>query len=120
MQGRTQLALYDYQGTYDPDASWLLGCSQRSPHGFDLSRYCNPAVDAVLKKGAASYDRASRIAAYREVQSTIARDLPYDFLCQISEVDVIPSNLGGFVPPLLSPFNFVADWHWTLHPAGRN
>lgn len=120
MQGRTQLTLYDYQGAYDPDASWLLGCSQRSPHGFDLSRYCNPAVDALLQKGAASYDRASRIAAYRKVQSTIARELPYDFLCQISEVDVIPSNLGGFAPPLLSPFNFVAGWHWTLHPSSRN
>ncbi len=119
MQGRYQLALYDYQGTYDPDASWLLACNQRSPGGFDLSRYCNPQVDALLQKAAATYDRASRIDAYREVQSTIARDLPYYFLCQISEVDVIPSDLGGFMPPLLSPFNFVADWHW-LHPSSRN
>lgn len=119
MQGRTQITLYDYQGTYDPDASWLLGCDQRSPHGFDLSRYCNPGVDALLREGAASYDRAARLAAYRAVQRTIAHDLPYDFLCQISEVDVIPADLGGYVPPLLSPFNFVADWYW-LHPPSRN
>jgi peptide/nickel transport system substrate-binding protein len=119
MQGRTQLALYDYQGSYDPDASWLLACDQRSPRGFDLSRYCNPAVDALLHKAAASYDRGTRSAAYRAVQRTIAHDLPYDFLCQISEVDVIPSNLGGYTPPLLSPFNFVANWY-RLHPSGRN
>lgn len=119
MQGRTQLTLYDYQGTYDPDASWLLACDQRSPHGFDLSRYCNPAVDALLRTGAASYDRATRVAAYRAVQRTIAHDLPYDFLCQISEVDVLPADLGGYSPPLLSPFNSVAGWYW-LHPAGRN
>jgi len=34
------------------------------------------------------------------------------FLCQINEVDVIPSDLGGYVPPLLSPYNFVAKWYW--------
>jgi peptide/nickel transport system substrate-binding protein len=119
MQGRYQLALYDYQGSYDPDASWLLACDQRSPRGFGLARYCNPEVDRLLQKAGASYDRASRAAAYGEVQRIIARDLPYDFICQISEVDVIPSDLGGYVPPLLSPFNFVAGWHW-LHPSRSN
>jgi hypothetical protein len=46
------------------------------------------------------------------VQRQIVNDLPYDFICQISEVDVIPSDLGGFGRPLLSPFNSVASWHW--------
>lgn len=112
IQGRYQLSLYDYQSDYDPDASWLLACDQRAPRGFNMARYCNPAVDALLREAASSYDRRARVAAYRAVQAKIARDLPYDFLCQINEVDVIPSNLGGYVPPLLSPFNFVASWHW--------
>jgi peptide/nickel transport system substrate-binding protein len=120
IQGRYQLSLFDYQGTYDPDASWLLACDQRAPHGFNMAHYCNPPVDALLREGAASYDRASRIAAYRAVQRTIAVDLPYDFLCQISEVDVIPVNLGGFIPPLLSPFNFVANWYWKYATSGRS
>jgi peptide/nickel transport system substrate-binding protein len=119
MQGRFALSLYDFQGTYDPDAAWMLACDQRAPRGFNMSRYCNPAVDALLHKAAASYDRATRMAAYRTVQRQIAADIPYDFLCQISEVDVIPSDLGGYAPPLLSPFNFVAKWHW-LHSPGRN
>ena len=117
IQGRYQLSLYEYQSNYDPDASWLLACDQRAPHGFNMARYCNPAVDALLHKAASSYDRAARAASYRGVQQAILRDLPYDFLSQISEVDVIPANLEGYVPPLLSPFNFVADCHWKKQTA---
>src|SRR5262249_6277239 len=41
-QGHYQLSLYDYQGLYDPDASWMLACDQRAPNGFNVSRYCSP------------------------------------------------------------------------------
>lgn len=120
IQGRYQLSLFNYQGTYDPDASWLLACDQRAPHGFNMARYCNSGVDASLHEGAASYDRTSRIVAYGAVQRRIAVDLPYDFLCQISEVDVIPTNLGGFTRPLLSPFNFAENWYWKETTSGRS
>jgi peptide/nickel transport system substrate-binding protein len=110
--GHYEVSLYDYQGTYDPDATWLLACSERAPNGFNVARYCNPQVDALLQRGAASYDRARRIAAYATIQQLLAADLPYDFICQISEVDVTPDDLGGFAPPLLSPFNSASSWYW--------
>jgi peptide/nickel transport system substrate-binding protein len=111
ISGRYQISLYDYQGTVDPDASWLLACDQRSPHGFDVARYCNPAMDALLQRGAASFDRAARAAVYAEVQKLLITDLPYFLICQISEVDVIPTSLQGYRSPLLSPFTSVASWH---------
>ncbi len=110
IQGRYQVALYDYQATQDPDASWFLSCDQLSPHGFDMARYCNAKVDGLLRQGAATFDRAKRIAAYDAVQKQIALDLPYFFICQISEVDVIPADLRGYARPLLSPFRSVASW----------
>jgi peptide/nickel transport system substrate-binding protein len=110
MQGHYQLSLYDYQAQVDPDISWLLECDQRSPHGFNLSRYCNQSVDALLKHAAASFDRATRIADYAAIQRQIVNDLPYYFICQVSEVDVIPTSLQGYERPMLSPFNSVAQW----------
>ncbi len=112
MQGRYQVTLYDYQATYDPDVSWLLACDQRGPHGFNDTRFCDARVDALLARGASSYDRTTRAAAYHQIQRILADELPYAFLCQISEVDVIPENLQGFRPPLLSPFNSVASWRY--------
>jgi peptide/nickel transport system substrate-binding protein len=110
-RGRFDVALYSYQASYDPDVSWLLSCAQRAPAGFNEARYCNAAVDAALARGETSFDRTTRKRAYADVQRRIAADLPYDFLCQISEIDVIPSWLQGYEPPLLSPYVSVARWH---------
>ncbi len=112
MQGRYPTAIYGYQSTYDPDASWLLACSQRGPNGFNDARYCNASVDRALRDGASSFDRASRMRDYAFVQRQILADLPYDFLCQISQIDVIPTRLEGYDPPLLSPFTSIARWRY--------
>jgi peptide/nickel transport system substrate-binding protein len=104
------VSLYDYQGSFDPDASWFLACNQRAPNGFNIAGYCNAAMDRLLADAAASFDRNRRIADYRAVQAQMQSALPYVMLCQISEVDVIPSTMHGFAQPLLSPFSSVASW----------
>lgn len=112
MQGHYQISLYDYQSSWDPDASWVLACDQRAPHGFNMARYCNPALDRLMERAAASFDRATRIAVSRAIERRVAEDQPYYFICQISEVDVIPKGLDGFERPLTSPFNSAARWRW--------
>lgn len=112
MQGRFQVALYAYQSSLDPDASWLLACAQRGPHGFNDARYCNPAVDHALAHAASVFDRNARRRDYRFVQRQLLTDMPYDFLCQVSEIDVLPSALEGYDRPLLSPYNSVARWRY--------
>lgn len=109
-QGRYQVNIRESQAAYDPDASWLLSCSQRAPNGFNGARYCSAPVDRALRAAASSYERVTRLRAYRFVQRKVLADLPYYFLCQTSEIDVIPSGLQGYDPPLLSPFNSVARW----------
>lgn len=110
MQGRYQMQIYDYHSDYDPDASWLLACDQQSPHGFNVARYCSDFVDAALRKAARVFGRSERRAEYARVQQRIARDVPYLFLAQGSEIDVVPSRLRGYGRPLLAPFASVADW----------
>jgi peptide/nickel transport system substrate-binding protein len=109
-QGRFQVALASYQSNYDPDASWLLSCDQRAPHGSNYARYCDPAVDRALLRGVYGLDRAARRRAYSFVQRQLLTDVPYDFLCQVSEVDVLPLRLEGYESPLLSPYDSVARW----------
>jgi peptide/nickel transport system substrate-binding protein len=110
--GHYQVSLYDYQGSFDPDPSWLLACDQRAPQGFNVAGYCDRTTDALIQRAAASFERSARIADYKLVQRRMLDSLPYDVICQISEVDVIPNSLRGFAPPLLSPFNSVAAWRW--------
>ncbi len=110
MQGHYQISLYDYHSNYDPDAAWLIACDQRSPGGFNMARYCNPAVDSALLNATYVFDRAHRRLLYRHIQDALVRDMPYFFLAQAREIDVIPTALQGYDRPLLSPFNSVARW----------
>lgn len=110
MQGRYQLSLYDYHSNYDPDASWLLACDQRSPAGFNEARYCNAATDGALRRAASIFDRPARRRIYAGVQQAVVRDMPYFFLAQASEIDVLPAALQHYERPLLSPFNSAARW----------
>jgi peptide/nickel transport system substrate-binding protein len=109
-QGRFQIALLSYQSNYDPDASWLLSCDQRAPNGSNYARYCDPAVDRALQLGIHVLARAARRRAYGFVQRQLLTDVPYDVLCQLSEVDVLPHRLQGYESPLLSPYGSVARW----------
>ena len=69
-----------------------------------------PAIDHALQRGIYLFDRAARRRAYSFVQRQLLTDMPYDCLCQRSEIDVIPSRLEGYEHPLLSPYNSVARW----------
>jgi peptide/nickel transport system substrate-binding protein len=112
-RGRYQVAVLPGEGSIDPNASWIISCGQRAPNGFNFARYCNPAVDRALRQGYSVYDPAARRRAYSFVQRQLLEDMPYAFLWQHSELDIIPPRLKGFEPPAyLSPYASAARWHW--------
>jgi peptide/nickel transport system substrate-binding protein len=114
-RGRFQTALLTLTNGLDPDPSVFLSCDQRPPNGYNFARYCNVAVDRVLRYGASIYDRAERRRIYSFVQRRLIADVPYDFLWQPSEIDVIPTALRGYeFSPGGGPYSFVA--HWRLQP----
>ncbi|HTA54957.1 MAG TPA: hypothetical protein VK755_09485, partial [Candidatus Acidoferrales bacterium] len=111
--GRYQVSLLGFQSQIDPDASWMISCAQRAPNGFNWARYCNPALERALQRGYSAYDRVARRREYSFVQRQLLEDMPYAFLWQRSEVDVIPTQLKGFMPPAyLSAYASSAGWHW--------
>ena len=112
---RYQVALYYFQSNWDPDVSWEFGCNQRPPNGFNTPYYCNRAVDRALAHAVTVFDREARLRDYSFVQRQVLKDLPYYFLCQLSEIDIIPLRLRGYERPLLSPFNSVAHWRYGNH-----
>jgi peptide/nickel transport system substrate-binding protein len=109
-QGEFQVALLGYQNGVDPDPSSLISCGQRAPNGLNWARYCSEYVDHAALQGASVYERAHRRRIYSFIQRRLLEDIPYDFLWQTSEIDVIPSALRGYEPSAVSPYNSVAHW----------
>ncbi len=109
--GRFQAVLFTEQSQADPDARWILGCSQRAPHGFNFMRFCDPSIDAIFERAAATLNVAERKRYYAVVQRDLLATEPIDFLYQVVEVDVVPKRLSGYSSSMYtSPYTFVNDW----------
>lgn len=110
-QGRFQTVLLNLQNGLDPDPSSFLSCDQHPPIGFNFARYCSAAVDDALRRAASVYDRAERRRIYSFVQRRLIADVPYYFLWQPSEIDVIPTALRGYeFSAGGGPYSSVAHW----------
>jgi peptide/nickel transport system substrate-binding protein len=99
-----------YGGFADPDVSHIYGCASVAPHGYNLSRYCNPALDAAGRAATSTFDLRDRIKAYAVVQRILARDLPSIVMWQDREIDIVPTRLRGFAPSIMSPFYRAGRW----------
>jgi peptide/nickel transport system substrate-binding protein len=116
--GRYQVSLFSELSQADPDARWILGCSQRAPHGFNFMRYCNRRIDALFKRASATFSVGERKRDYAIVQRQLLSDVPIDFLYQVVEIDVIPRRLRGYQQSMYtSPYTFV--YRWRLQRDGR-
>ena len=110
-QGRYQIAQLPIESTDDPGASWLLGCNQFPPNGFNDMRYCDPRIQRLLDDGANTTDRNRRAHDYGEVQRLLLHGVPIIFLYQTTEVDVVPDWLANYRPSMYTgQFTFAYQW----------
>lgn len=110
-QGKFQVAQFGEMSNVDPDASWIIGCDQRAPGGFNFTRYCSARTQSLLDDASRTFERVRRIRDYAQVQRLLNSDVPMIFLYQVKEVDVIPENMRGYTPSMYtSPYTFAYNW----------
>lgn len=73
-----------------PDQSAMFACDSYGA-GFNVMRYCNEEVDALLSAALAEPDRAERIELYTEYQNLLLEDLPAAILN-------FPQSIDGYSP----------------------
>lgn len=108
--GKFDLAISPWYAGIDPDDSSQFLCSTIPPHGYNTSRYCNPAMDAAQKDALEHYDQAIRAVAYARVQRLLARDNPYVFIWWQRQQEALSVDFKGFAPnPVTESWN---AWQW--------
>ncbi len=110
--GNFDVSITGWSSSADPDNSPLFTCSQVAPAGQNVSRYCNPALDAEENIALGSYDLAVRKRAYAKIERTLSEDLPMIFL-------YFPKARFGMNPALqgFSPNGVTVAWNaylWSL------
>ena len=96
----------------DPDDSSIWLCKQIPPAGQNLTRYCDPQVDAYEGIALTHFDRETRRRAYQAVQQTLAKDVPVVFTYYGRSLYVVSSRLRHFEPNALSLAWNAYQWSW--------
>jgi peptide/nickel transport system substrate-binding protein len=109
-RGRFDVAIAQFVAGLDPDVTDQFACDRIPPHGYNKPRYCNPELDRLLARAAASYVWPQRMALYRAAQRILARDLPVMPLYRLVALDALPASLENVRDTAITPFFAVADW----------
>jgi peptide/nickel transport system substrate-binding protein len=101
----------------DPDVTNRLhsrSIGAKGGRGSNNAQYANPEVDALLDKGARTFDSESRRAIYLRIQELVRRDLPFLPLYQVNAVQGTKKGISGVVPngnTRTESWNALA-WYW--------
>jgi len=110
--GKYEAGLQTWYAGVDPDDSAQLLCSERPPHGYNWTRYCNPELDRAEATALSSYDRPARSRAYATVQHLLARDAPFVYLWWPRQIEAVNDDLRAFRPNgIIEDWNAYA-WHF--------
>ncbi|WP_394886171.1 peptide ABC transporter substrate-binding protein [Mesorhizobium sp. AaZ16] len=101
----------------DPDVSNRLHTKAivaKGGKGSNTGQYSNPEVDALLDKGARTFDREARRAIYLRVQEIVRQDLPFLPLFAYANVFGRKEGLDGFEANSNARVAswYAAGWHW--------
>ena len=103
--GRFDAVIEGWVNGVDPDDSTQFMCDMRPPWGWNVYRYCNPALDAAERAELSTYDQKSRRADFVRIQNIIADDVPIIMLSFAQQQDVVNLDLKHYYPATaVTPF----------------
>ena len=103
--GKWDLVTFEWGGDPIGDLSTLYSCDDIPPSGQNDPRYCNHQVTAAMNAFNEEYDAQRRQKYADYIQTAIAKDVPIVVLDISEDLYAFNSDLKGFDPNQLSPFD---------------
>lgn len=108
----------DYEGTLawwsqppTPDVTPYYSC-EAVQDGNNIPNYCSEELDRLMAEGRRALTQEEQIAAYAEMQSYLAEELPYLYLWYPDIISVKNTRLQGYQGINdATAFQFAADWY---------
>ena len=86
-----------------------FACKDLPPAGSNYARTCDPALDALFAKYAATYDPAQAKTIAHAIQQRLATILPFIIVTKRNEYYITNSKVTGLKVPPFSPFGAMLD-----------
>ena len=106
-------------GSADPsnwDSIYQCFNAPRNLGGSNYKRYCNPKVDALIKKGDSNFNPKTRLAQYQQVAKILSDQISVIPLYAPPSIFVYKKALKGAAaannPTSEGPTWNIQDWHW--------
>lgn len=110
--GKFDLSSTGWFAGIDPDNSSQYTCQNVAPAGYNYTRYCSPAMDALQAMALSNYDRATRKIAYAKIQQLLMSDVPAIFYWYDRYMEPVSIDFKGFDPnPVEEAWN---AWQWSI------
>lgn len=104
-RGAFDVLLEGWANGVDPDDSTQFECAMQPPAGWNIYRYCNPALDAAEESELSTYDQRARRADFARIQQILAEDVPIIVLSFQQQQDVVNIDLRNYRPTTaVTPF----------------
>lgn len=104
-RGNWDVTTFKWGGTPEGDLSNLYACDQIVPLGQNYLHYCNSTVQAAMVRFKASYDPRVQREADAVIIKQIVADVPTIVLYMLQDGFTYNSDLTGFSPNQVSPFD---------------
>jgi len=103
--GKFDVSFATWVNGVDPDDFTTVSCDAFPPHGQNIYRLCDPAIDAAEKVALSHYDRATRKKAYDTIQQRLVDDVPFITMWWVRRIDVVSVDMKNYEPAhAVTPF----------------
>ena len=108
--GKFQMALYPFVNGDDPDTTDQFACDRVPPKGYNKSRICEPAIDALLEQGRSTFDIPRRKVVYAQLQRVLYAQLPIALIYQRRQINSFSSRIKNQTTSLSGAFWNAGAW----------
>jgi len=109
LAGKFDVTIFAWFTNPNGDLTNLYGCKRAPPIGQNDVRYCDPEVDAAMRRQLSTYDDARQRAESRFIQTRLVRDAPMVVLDAREDGYAFNDDLRGFKPNQVTPFDDLVD-----------
>jgi peptide/nickel transport system substrate-binding protein len=108
--GKFQMALYPFVNGDDPDTTDQFACDRVPPKGYNKSRICEPAIDALLEQGRSTFDIPRRKVVYAQLQRVLYAQLPIALIYQRRQINSFSARIKNQTTSLSGAFWNAGAW----------
>ena len=98
---RFTISIDGWLGGADPEQSIVFTCAQANQNGDNISRYCDPAFEALFRDQATTRAQSQRLRDFRQMQRRIDDALPVIPIFYETYFDGMDTRVHGFARNML-------------------